>query len=139
MEVTRFGGGIVKMTINTETLSALIAANKNDKETLDFIYNGLLSFESYHRSVFEMEIKIKLYANGTLSREEYQDMVSSADKSRTAAHNSLLATVSALNRLAVNNGLPPLYDGEVSEDRIARREVADAVFAYVQTVIDARR
>jgi len=127
------------MTINTETLSALIAANINDKEILGFIYNGLLSFESYHRSVFEMETKMKLYTAGALSREEYQDLVSTTDKSRTAAHNSVLATVSALNRLAVNNDLPPLYDGEVSEDRITRREVADAVFAYVQTVIECRR
>jgi len=117
----------------------LIVKNKDTKETLDFIYSCLMEFENYHRAVFEMECKTKLYSCGVLNRQEYQDMISSADENRTSAHNSLLGMVNALNCLTKNNGLPPLYDGLVSEERPFRREVANAVFEYMQTVIEKRR
>jgi len=126
------------MKINTETLAALIESNKEDKETLDFIFHCLMDFENYHQAVFRMECKTKVYKPGVLAREEYQDMVTTADKSRTLAHNSLLEMINALNRLAAKNNMPPLYDGTVSEERPYRREVANAVFEYVKDVIENR-
>ena len=123
------------MRINTDTLSALIDRNMSNKENLDFIFNCLMDFENYHRTVFEMECKTNLYSPSILGRDAYQHMLSSSDKSRTMAHNNLLGKVNALNRLAASYELPPLYDGMVSEERPYRREVADAVFDYVQSVI----
>ena len=124
--------------INTDTLNKLIERNKDDKDTLDFIFHVLMDFESYHKAVFEMESKTKVYSYEALGREDYQEMVSAADKSRTSAHNSLLGMVNALNRLAVKNELPPFYDGIVSEEKPYRREVANAIFKYVQRVIENR-
>ena len=126
------------MQINKDTLSALIDRNMSDKENLDFIFHCLMDFEDYHCAVFEMECKESLYSPGVLGRDNYRYMLSSADKNRTMAHNNLLGKVNALNRLAANYELPPLYDGVVSEDRPYRREVADAVFEYVQSVIENR-
>ena len=126
------------MKVNVDTISALVERNKNDKELLDFIYGILMDFEAYHRAVFEMECKAMLFNRGALAHEEYQDMITTADKSRTTAHNNLLGMVNALNRLAAQNGLLPFYDGTVSEERPYRREVATAVFDYIQSIIESR-
>ncbi len=60
------------------------------------------------------------------------------DKARTRAHNAVLANVKLLNRLAENAGLAPVYEGTVSQERPYRREVADAVMAYIASVIEDR-
>ena len=40
-----------------------------------------------------------------------------------------------MNRMAEEASLPPLYDGVVSEERPYRRELADAVLAFVREVM----
>ena len=125
--------------INKSTLSALIGKCKGDRAVLDFIYKVLLDFKNYHRAVFKHECIMNVFGNSScMERSEYQDMVSSADQNRRLSHNSLLAMVNAINRLAIKNGLPPFYNGIVSEEKPYRREVADAVFALMQTIVDER-
>ena len=58
---------------------------------------------------------------------------------RTVIHNSVIANVNLLNRLAEKNGLHPVYDGIVSEERPYRREIANAVLDYVESIIKNRR
>ena len=53
-------------------------------------------------------------------------------------HNSVIANVSIMNRLAEQAGLPPVYDGIVSEERPYRTELADAILAFVADVITNR-
>ena len=43
-----------------------------------------------------------------------------------------------MNRLAEQAGLPPVYDGIVSEERPYRTELADAILAFVADVITNR-
>ena len=125
--------------LNTKTLEALVACNRNDKETLNFISEALYAFEDYHRAVFEMEVHAKVFNAETLGREQYQQLLADADKQRTAAHNALLAMLNALNRLAQRQELPPLYDGTISEEQPYRRQAANAVFEWMQLVIQNRR
>lgn len=70
--------------------------------------------------------------------EEYRSRVMELDQRRTVRHNSVIANVSVLNRLAENAALAPVYEGVVSKERPYRRQVADAVLDYVQSVIRNR-
>ena len=124
---------------NVETLEKLIRIHRGDKETLDMIYDIFKSFEEYHSRIIDMEMKIKLYSTEVLEREEYQSMVTELDKSRTMQHDSLLTGVNVLNRLAAMKNIEPIYDGTVSKERPYRREVANAVLDYLQSVIENRR
>jgi hypothetical protein len=60
------------------------------------------------------------------------------DRKRTSCHNAVLANVSMLNRMAAMAGLPPVYEGVISEDQPYRRQVADAVLEYVHKIIQDR-
>ena len=81
---------------------------------------------------------MKIYSK-SITGEEYKDNVSKLDKMRTVNHNSVIANVNLLNRLAEKNGLQPVYDGIVTEERPYRREIANAVLDYVESIIKNRR
>ena len=66
------------------------------------------------------------------------ETINALDRSRTVAHNAVISGVKILNRMAKQADLPPVYDGIVSEARPYRREVANAVFAYIEDVIRNR-
>lgn len=121
-----------------DTVIKLIEIYRDEEKILKAVERAVLTFEEYHNAVFKMELWIKVYSNA-VSREEYQDRVSGLDKLRTSNHNSVLGSVSLLNRLAEKNGLAPVYDGVVSRERPYRTEVADAVFEYVEQMIKNRR
>ena len=121
-----------------DELHKLIDANKDDSECLEMIFQCVQSFADYHSAIFEMEVKREIFRNSGIGSEAYQDMVSTLDRTRTANHNAVLASVSILNRIAEKSNVAPIYEGVVSEDRPYRREVADAVLAYVECVINDR-
>lgn len=124
--------------LNKESINKLIALNKNDRETLDFIKSCIDSFEQYHKAVFDDQMFPLLYANGALDGSEFLCGRMSVDKIRTVHHNAVIANVSILNRLAEQAGLAPVYDGTVSEEQPYRRQIADAVFAYIENIINNR-
>ncbi len=126
------------MIINADRLTALVSKLSNDREALDFIFDCLMTFEQYHYSVITMELHRKLYSTAAICREDYQYMISTDDKARTLSHNNVLGMVNALNRMAVKEGISAVYDGVVSEDRPYRREVANAVFDYIDEIIKKR-
>ena len=64
--------------------------------------------------------------------------MSAVDRTRTLYHNSVISNVSILNRMADKAGLDPVYDGVVSKERPYRREVANAVFEYIESIINSR-
>ena len=125
--------------INANALEKLIQGCRDDKESLDMIYDIFKGFEEYHAKIIDMETKIKLYSAELLGREEYQNMVTKLDKQRTLQHDSLLTGVNILNRLAKMKNIEAVYDGKVSKERPYRREVANAVLSYIQSVIENRR
>ncbi len=126
------------MKVNPETIQRLFLAYHDDHEAVEMIEDAFQTFEQYHKAIMDLEIKRKLFAWGVLSPEEYREQYPILDKSRTFIHNSLLAQVNILNRLAAKADLPPFYDGIVSEERPYRREVANAVLDYLQQIIDER-
>ena len=92
-------------------------------------------FESYHASIYELEIKKRLYSSGAMEADTYRELIPRLDKTRTYTHNALLTQVNVLNRIAAEASLPQVYDGIVSEERPYRREVANAVLDFVQQII----
>ena len=123
--------------INHEALKQLIANPNNDSFSIELIDDCLKSFEKYHAAVYELEITRRFFAD-TMDAEEYRKTIQSLDRTRTVNHNSLISNVGMLNRMAANYGLPLVYDGVVSEERPYRRELADAVFEYVEQIIQTR-
>ena len=128
----------MKNSFNLTAFEKMVQHYKNDNEALEMIYDVLCSFEEYHTKIINMEAKIMIYS-GALDSNEYQKMVTELDKNRTIQHNSVLTGVNILNRLAEQVGLDPVYDGVVSKDRPFRREVANAVLDYLQSIIEKRR
>jgi len=122
------------MMINRQILDLLIENSKKDPELLEAVRDALKSFEEYHTAIYSMETRKKLL-NGTAEAQIYQSEVADMDRRRTNCHNAVLANVSMLNRMAAMAGLPPVYDGVISRDHPYRRQVADAVLAFVQEII----
>ena len=120
--------------MNRKSLDELIRMSKDDSELLEAIQDALLSFEEYHNAIYTMETKRKILA-GTMDVRQFQEEISSMDRTRTVRHNAVLANVSMLNRMAERANLPPVYDGIISEKQPFRRQVADAVLDYVQEII----
>ena len=122
--------------LNRGSIEKLLLLYREDPVTLKFLGEIFDSFEEYHRAVFKEQLGRLLYA--AEDAEAYRDRIVSLDRARTVHHNSVIANVGILNRLAEKNGLPPVYDGVVSEERPYRREVANAVFAYLEEIINNR-
>lgn len=123
--------------LNTETIKLLLTAYSNEPDILKFIKSALDSFEDYHKAVFDEQLFPIIYG-GAADAEAFREQAMSLDRKRTICHNSVIANVGILNRMAKNADLPPVYDGVVSEERPYRREVANAVFAYIEEIINNR-
>lgn len=127
------------MNLNKSSIDALLTAYANDPKGLNFLYRCLSAFEDYHAAVFRMEVQGYVYSHERIGLDDFREMSAANDKARTSAHNNLLGQVRALNRLAEKHGLPLVYDGTISESPPYRREVADAVFAYLEDIIRNRQ
>lgn len=124
--------------LNKETFAKLTEQYQTDLEALEFLQSCIESFEKYHSAVFAEQTFLLLYGGGALDADEYRDRRTALDKARTVHHNSIISNVGILNRMAEQAGLPPVYDGIVSMDKPYRREVANAVFAFIEDVINSR-
>ena len=126
------------MTVNIETLNGMIRFFRDDNDTLETIAMALETFESYHQAIYRLEITRRLKTCGALDGSDYREQFEARDATRANNHNALLGQVNMLNRLANEAGLPPFYDGEVSEEELIRRQVADAILEFVRQVIVER-
>ena len=124
--------------LNRESIRKLLTLYRDDPVTMKFLGDIFDSFEDYHRAVFKEQLGRLLYGGGAEDPDAYRDRIVSLDRTRTIHHNSVIANVGILNRLAEKNGLPPVYDGVVSEERPHRREIANAVFAWLEEIINNR-
>lgn len=125
------------MQIHADTIGKLIELNKEDSDVIEFIRDCIDSFEQYHRAVFDDRMFLVLYGSA-LDGDEYRERRTAVDRTRTVCHNSVIANVASLNRMAERAGLKPVYDGVVSKERPYRRELANAVFAYIESIINNR-
>ena len=121
--------------VHAEVVSRLIEIYRDDAEAVGIITDALDTFEKYHQAIFRLEIQRKLFTCGAMDPETYRTVIPQLDSVRTRNHNALLSEVRLLNRLAEQNGLPPFYEGEVSEEKPIRTWVADAVLDYVHQII----
>lgn len=124
--------------LNADSIDKLIAFHKSNSMMLSFIKKALDSFEEYHKAVFDEQLFPVIFGNGAMDADEYREQAMALDRKRTIRHNTVITNVGILNRMAQNAGLPPVYDGIVSEERPYRREVANAVFAYMEEIINKR-
>ncbi|MBQ2675088.1 MAG: DUF3232 domain-containing protein [Prevotella sp.] len=124
--------------MNNDTLNGLIRHFKDDKDDMDMIVNAIEVFESYHQAIYQSELTRRLFSCDAIDSDTYRSEYSSRDRTRSVNHNAVIAQVGFLNRLAEETGLPPFYDGIVSEKRPYRRELANAVLDFVRNVIDNR-
>ena len=124
-------------TINKDNLKALITSYSDDKETLDIIFSYITKMLDYHKAIFEMELKLKIYSD-FWSPEEYRSEYASLDNNRTNCHNGTIAAIGILNKLAEQKGIGLIYDGVVSREQPHRRILADAVFEFMNEIIDNR-
>ena len=123
------------MPVNTDTLNGLIHHFREEQEDLDMIVNALEVFEEYHRAIYNLEITRRLFSCQAIDPETYRSETVRRDRTRTVNHNAVIAQVCWLNRLAEEAGLPPFYDGVVSEEKPYRRELANAILEFVREVI----
>ncbi len=123
--------------INEKTILLLVDSFKNDADILSLIGDCYESFENYHTSVYKQET-YKLLNSSVKNGEIHRDTLTELDRRRTLCHNAVIANVGILNRLAEMQNLPPVYDGIVSEERPHRRNIANAVFDYVEGIIKKR-
>lgn len=126
------------MELNFSVLEQMLSYYRNDEDVIEMINDAAESFERYHAAIIRLEIQKKLYAHGAMTAEVYREQIPELDKARTRAHNAVISNLSILNRIATNAGLPLLYEGKVSEERPFRREVADAVLAFLESIIESR-
>ncbi len=126
------------MQANHETISRIIECCKNDDDILEMLEQALESFQAYHAAIYKLEVQMKLFSHGGKDRDEYRSSIEELDKTRTINHNAVIANVTILNRIASRYDLPPFYNGVISEEKPYRRDIADAVLEYVETIIRNR-
>lgn len=120
--------------INRSGLETLLQIGRRDPTIAYFLQDQLLTFPAYASAIYQSEIYLSVIGKDSGDINEAERL----DKKRTHAHNAVIASLDALNQLCEKNGIPPVYDGTVSESRPFRVEVADAVLAYIYEVIDKR-
>ena len=121
-----------------EDISILLLVKSIIPGMIELIVDALDSFERYHQAIYALELKQKLRQAKAVDDETFREEYPAMDRVRTTCHNSVIANVSIMNRLAEQAGLPPVYDGIVSEERPYRTELADAILAFVADVITNR-
>lgn len=126
------------MLSNHDTISKIIARCEIDEGVLEMLGQILESFQSYHAAIYKLELQMKLYSHGGMDGDVYRNSIAEMDATRTINHNAVIANVRVLNRIADQYDLPPFYEGVISEERPYRRELANAVLEYVETVVRSR-
>lgn len=126
------------VVICVESIQLLIEKNREYIDALDLIEDCLNSFDEYHVKIYRMETWSKLYGYNNMSKDDYQSQYAALDRSRTVSHNTVIGSIGILNRFCEQQGIPLVYEGVVSEDRLHRIALADAVLAYVESVVANR-
>ena len=130
--------GRICMLSNHDTISKIVERYEKDEDVLELMGQILESFQSYHAAIYKLEVQMKLFSHGGKDRDEYRSSIEELDKTRTINHNAVIANVTILNRIASRYDLPPFYNGVISEEKPYRRDIADAVLEYVETIIRNR-
>jgi hypothetical protein len=88
----------------------------------------------YISCIINMENTINL-AKTRLEAKEYQELITTLDRSRTTTHNVVISGVKVLNRLSVLYEFPLVFTGNVN----SRIEVAEFAKIYLDELFNERR
>ncbi len=124
--------------LNETTIRTLIEQSRSNHQVLDLIKSSIESFEQYHQAVFKNQMIQIIYGAGALELDESHTGRAPADKAQEIYLNEVITDIWILNQLAKLGGLPPVYDGVVSEEQPYRRQISNAVFAYIESIINNR-
>lgn len=108
-----------------EKIEGLVNAYKEDKEVLDVIYDTMNCFTDYVKIVNEMENTITILRH-RYEPADYRERIELIDRNRRIIHNSVIAGVKMLNRMATAKNLPLFFEGDIT-DRIAVGDFAGIV------------
>lgn len=127
------------MQINGQSLRSLMAEATQNETQAHFVAGAVQSFMDYYNAIYTMEAWLMTDPARQMDAEEYRDAFQQQDQRRRAAHQRVLSNLTVLNRMADQRKLPPIYDGQISEEKPYRREAADAVLAFVHQIVANRR
>ncbi len=105
----------------------------NRADFIDILKGFMEDFISYEQVITQMLSAKALSLTGN-DRDEYRNIYAGLDRDRTAKHNKCIADVRIMNRICDYASLERVYDGEPSEDRDKRHDVALFVFDFIHQV-----
>lgn len=115
-------------------LNELISHYEKDTVVIGLIESALKACWRYMVAVNELELFI-MTSRSSADGQEYRDIVSSMDRNRSFAHNSLISDVTAMCRLCVKADIKPIFRGNVDN----RVEVAEFAKKVVVEIFEKRR
>ncbi len=124
--------------INTETIRTLTGFLSRKPDTFAAFMDALESFEAYHTAVHALEIRRYLYAHGCMDFSSFRELYDDLQQKQWDTFHEAVKSLLFLNRLAEENGLEPVYNGTISQERVHRIEIADAVLDYLNTLVSNR-
>lgn len=116
-----------------EKFVKLVNSVGDDEDAIDIIKKAMTAFHGYVQAVYQMEVELpflSLHAKG----EDYKERYASLDRERSMKHNTAIASVTPLNRLAEQMGMGPIFIGNPGE----RLEVAAFCIAVVDEIFHKR-
>lgn len=122
-------------SINSTSISMLqnrFAAESNAEDAA-YLTKGLLSFSKYAAAIYDLEVYMLM--NGSDANLDEQKRL---DDKRSHAHESVISHLEGLHGLCGMYNIPPVYSGTLLRGYPFRVEIADAVLAYVNDVLEKR-
>lgn len=119
-----------------ESIKAIMEANKEDPELLDFVEERVNTFVEYVAHVTFEETRIQRLTIEGVDGEEWRDQVQKLDERRRDKHENAMNAAKQLNRLAAASGLEPFYDAPIDHEH--RNEVGDMCQAVVNEYFEGR-
>ena len=125
--------------LSKESIDKLILKSSNDPKALNQIHSYLLSFSEYHAAIYQAETWAIVHnydenVPRAIMNPDYIEL----DGVRTSKHNAVIWNVNMLNKLCEKVNIPLVYEGVVSKDKPHRRDLANAVLAYTEDIINQR-
>jgi hypothetical protein len=134
----------------------IMEKNKIDKGIIDIMLmrlegskikaefeSALNRLEMYHSVIYQSEVRIALLsadrAQGAIDMEEFQYEVSRWDRKRRDVHNAAIGALQTINRICKTDGYIPAYNGPIDTDSQSRYIAGEAILAFVNEVVAARR
>ena len=119
-----------------ERIAAIMKANREEPDILDFVEERVNSFVEYVNYTSFMETRVLRMRIEGVEGEQWRTAVEDMDHRKRDKHEVVLAAATQLNRLATSANLPPFYDGPIDHEH--RTQVGDMCLAVVTEYFENR-